>query len=158
MTSDDNKNIKQNSEPKKNMFGLEIMPDLEVNLSEAKKKSIKLWLIIGTVLLPLILFTGRAIINFDGVAFLFLLIYLVTVPLCYGTIKAVNNTKSKFMLQRWATLSALLCSLIGGLILLLEITKVEKEYKEGRGKILEKHRQKHEKKLKKKRLLPKKKK
>lgn len=42
------------------------------------------------------------------------------------------------MLQRWATLSALLCSLIGGLILLLEITKVEKEYKEGRGKILEK--------------------
>lgn len=62
------------------------------------------------------------------------------------------------MLQRWATLSALLCSLIGGLILLLEITKVEKEYKEGRGKILEKHRQKHEKKLKKKRLLPKKKK
>lgn len=76
MTSDDNKNIKQNSEPKKNMFGLEIMPDLEANLSEAKKKSIKLWLIIGTVLLPLILFTGRAIINFDGVAFLFLLIYL----------------------------------------------------------------------------------
>lgn len=62
------------------------------------------------------------------------------------------------MLQRWARLSALLCSLIGGLILLLEITKVEKEYKEGRGKILEKHRQKHEKKLKKKRLLPKKKK
>lgn len=42
------------------------------------------------------------------------------------------------MLQRWARLSALLCSLIGGLILLLEITKVEKEYKEGRGKILEK--------------------
>ena len=67
----DNQNVEQKQEPKKNIFGVEMAPDYEVNLSEKKKKAIKIWLVIGAILTPMLPFTGQAIINFRPSIFLF---------------------------------------------------------------------------------------
>lgn len=135
MTPEEQNNIHQDSKtnqaPEKNLFKVKIQPNAEVNLSEQKKKTIIIWEIIGAVLVPLIPLIGYSIMDFSGTVFLFLLLYLITIPLAYGTVKAVKTSKNRLTLQRFAGLSALFCSLPAGLMLLSELIKVDRAYQAG---------------------------
>lgn len=81
-------------------------------------RSCKIWLIIGAVLTPL--FVGGAYTRnaYKPESLYFLLLYLITIPLCCITISKLKKGKTRSEVKPWGIVSLFFVSLIGGILIL----------------------------------------
>lgn len=89
----------------------------EKHLDPKRIKTIKIWMIIGCVLTPAII--GGSYINnqYKPEACLFLLLYLVTIPLCVFAIKKCKTAKDQNDLIKIGVACILFVSVIGGVLM-----------------------------------------
>ncbi len=90
----------------------------ENGMEEGRITACKVWLIIGAVLTPLS--AGGSFLSsvHSPLALLFLLLYAVTIPLCYCTIKTIKTAKTKNEVIGWGVISLIFVSFIGGILVL----------------------------------------
>jgi len=92
--------------------------DKDLLLEEKRYTRIKGWLLLGTVLGPMI-FGGA----FVGVSIAMVIIavcyYFINIPLCYFCLKNIKGCKDYNILKKWGIISIFLISLIGGILILI---------------------------------------
>lgn len=118
-----NPNIPNNSEAESNLITETSKPSKKTAL-QLSYKTIKIWMIIGTILTPLSLAGTYLNDTYKPDAYLFFLIYIVTIPLCILGLKVIKYPKKKQELVGWGIVIMLAVSIIAGILIL---TKIEND-------------------------------
>ena len=106
----------QNNERNDNLYTKQESPSIK-HLEKGRYKAIKVWMIIGCVLTPM--FAGGSYLNnqYKPEALLFLLLYLVTIPLCVLALNKCKKAQSQSELIAFGVVCALFVSFIGGILM-----------------------------------------
>ena len=89
----------------------------EKRIKENKYNVIRIWMIIGTVLTPLVL--GSSMIGLGPYSVICLAFYGITIPLCVYVLRILKSARSRNDLIEWGILSLFLISIVGGILILI---------------------------------------
>ena len=89
----------------------------EKRIKENKYNVIRIWMIIGTVLTPLVL--GSSMIGLGPYSVICLAFYGITIPLCIYVLRILKSARSRNDLIEWGILSLFLISIVGGILILI---------------------------------------
>ena len=89
----------------------------EKRIKENKYNVIRIWMIIGTVLTPLVL--GSSMIGLGPYSVIWLAFYGITIPLCVYVLRILKSARSRNDLIEWGILSLFLISIVGGILILI---------------------------------------
>lgn len=114
------------------------------HLDPRRIRAIKIWMIIGCVLTPMA--AGGSYLNnqYKPEALFFLLLYLVTIPLCVAAIKKCKKAESQSELVGLGVACLILVSLLGGVFML---TSGDRYFVEDRPKTNEELREEEQKRI-----------